>query len=218
MKYGAIILLFVGLFLTSQSALAESVSGTYRCWSFNVGGRGGKCTSPPIVLYPDGRYSMSSEQGTYSVAGDQIKLSQSQKRGPGKLLENGNQIQFQYQYNGLDQTVTYLRQGDAPSAPDTPKKEAGGGGISTLDLTISCSGSGSSVDWINTASLNCGDGNRYDALAVAKDKVTLSAYFRQVPPGKSCSVTVSSGFDSKTVGNVQTTGSVKKTIQGQCAW
>lgn len=216
MKFAFSILLSVGLFLTGHFAMAESLSGNYRCWSMNVGGRGGKCSSPPIVLYPDGHYTMSSEKGTYSVQGDQINLSQSQRRGPGKLLENGNQIQFQYQYNGLQQTVTYLKQGDAPNAPQ--KSAEGGKGVSSLDLTISCAASGSAVDWINTASLDCGDGNRYDALAVQKDKVTLSAYFRQVPPGKSCSLSVSSGFDSKTVASVQTIGSSKKTIQGQCAW
>lgn len=91
-------------------------------------------------------------------------------------------------------------------------------GCNQLDLTVSCAASGSAVDWINTCSLDCGDGNRYDALAVQKDSSTLSCWHRQVPPNKSCSVTVGSGFDSKVVGSVQTAGSCKQTLRGTCAW
>lgn len=106
----------------------------------------------------------------------------------------------------------------SPAEKTTAQKTPAGSGISSLDLTISCAASGSAVDWINTASLNCGDGNRYDALAVQKDRMTLGAYFRQVPPGRSCQVTVSSGFDSKVVGSVETRGSKNQTLSGRCAW
>lgn len=90
--------------------------------------------------------------------------------------------------------------------------------ITSLELTISCAGSGKAVDWINTASLDCGDGERYDALAVQKNATTLSAYFRSVPPGQSCQVSVGSGFDSKVVGTVRTVGSVKQRLSAKCAW
>ncbi len=105
-------LFLIFLFSGSQQLFAGSLSGNYRCWHFNVGGRGGRCTNPALQLSPNGHYKMSSEQGTYSVKGDQIILSESKQRGPGKLLENGQQIQFEYEYNGLHHTVTYLRQGD----------------------------------------------------------------------------------------------------------
>ena len=209
-SWSALLLMVAMIF--GQAAYAASPSGSYRCWHFNVGGRGGKCTSPPILFYPDGRYKMSGEMGTYSVQGNQVVLSESKHRGAGIL--SGEQIQFDYDYKGQHHTVTYLRQGDAPEAQARPAE----GGVSQLDLTISCAGSGSAVDWINTCSLDCGDGNRYDALAVQKDRMTLNCWHRQVPPNKTCSVSVSSGFDSRTVGSVQTRGSAKQTLTGKCAW
>jgi hypothetical protein len=102
-------------------AQRESIAGTYRCWSFNVGGAGRRCTSPPIVLHPDGTYEISSEWGTYSVLGDQVVLSESKIRGPGRL-QGGNQIVFEYEYRGLPHTVTYVRQEDAPAPPGSTAK------------------------------------------------------------------------------------------------
>lgn len=110
-------------------------------------------------------------------------------------------------------------------APQQSKKGGGandnapsGGGCTQLDLTVSCAASGSAVDWINTCSLDCGDENRYDALAVQQNETTLKCWHREVPPNRSCSVTVGSGFDSKVVGSVRTAGSCKQTLRGTCAW
>ena len=100
---------------------------------------------------------------------------------------------------------------------DVGKPESGSG-CHQLDLTISCAGSGSAVDWINTCSLDCGDGTRYDAIAVQKDATTLSCWHRSVPLNSSCRVTVGSGLDSKVVGSVQTKGSCKQFLRAQCAW
>lgn len=83
-------------------------SGVFRCWSFNVGGAGKRCTSPPLELRADGTYRVSSEQGTWRVSGDRIVLSASKIRGPGRLVD-GNKIVFEYSHNGLKHTVTYLR-------------------------------------------------------------------------------------------------------------
>ena len=116
------------------------VAGTYRCWSFNVGGHAGTCElSPPLVLHRDGTYEISSEHGTYKVEGGQIILSKSKVRGPG-TLRNGNQIMFQYSYRGLQQTVTYLCQ-DCSVSPGagqdqgnaTPSSQAGGYGTPPQD-------------------------------------------------------------------------------------
>lgn len=98
----------LGLCLWSSSIQADSsIAGTYRCRSYNVSGGGGSCKLAPImVLKPDGTYNMSSEHGTYKVKGDQIFLSESKIRGPGKIMA-GNQIVFEYSYRGLQHTVTY---------------------------------------------------------------------------------------------------------------
>ncbi|MEK7648685.1 MAG: hypothetical protein AAB400_02070 [Patescibacteria group bacterium] len=89
-----------------------NISGSYRCWSYNVsGGGGGDCRLfAPIVLNKDGTYSVSSEKGTYSVSGDILTLSESKLRGPGKLI-GGTQIRFEYDYNNWHHVVTYLKEG-----------------------------------------------------------------------------------------------------------
>lgn len=87
-----------------------SLAGTYRCWSFNANGRGGKCTNPPLVLKKNGSYAISSERGIYTIKDDTVALSKSKFRGAGKILEGGMQIQFSYTYKGVEQTMTFLRQ------------------------------------------------------------------------------------------------------------
>jgi hypothetical protein len=88
---------------------SATVAGVYRCWHFNVGGAGKRCTSPPLELRADGTYRMSSERGTYTIQRDRIVLSESKIRGPGRML-GGDKIVFEYTYKGLAHTVTYLRQ------------------------------------------------------------------------------------------------------------
>ena len=95
--------------VVSTGASAKTISGKYRCWSMNTAGYGGgRCTSPALVLNPNGTYTMGSESGTYSANGDIVNLSQSKIRGPGHLKENDRQIIFQYKYKGHDYTMTYL--------------------------------------------------------------------------------------------------------------
>lgn len=101
----------------------------------------------PIILNADGTYSISSEKGAYSVSDDTITLSESKIRGPGKLI-GGTQIRFEYDYNKWHHTITYLKEGGAPSpAPNRtvsevpvqvilqyPAKDSALGGIVTVEL------------------------------------------------------------------------------------
>ncbi len=134
---------------STQSTSNASLAGSYRCFSYNVsGGGGGDCRLfAPIVLAADGTYSMSSEKGTYGVKGDVITLSESKLRGPGKLLESGLQIRFEYDYNGWHHVITYLKEGGSTSSSipsgaeisvqlilEYPAKESGLGGIVTVEL------------------------------------------------------------------------------------
>lgn len=121
------------------------------------------------------------------------------------------------QYRCLPDKPGQAPQQSKKSAAPSEKAESESG-CTQLDLTISCAASGSAVDWINTCSLDCGDDNRYDALAVQQSATTLKCWHREVPPNRSCSVSVGSGFDSKIVGSVQTAGSCKQTLRGTCAW
>ena len=95
---------------TESAPSAGGLSGTYRCWSFNMNGAGGRCTSPPIVFSSSGAYSTSSEQGTYTVNGSSVWMSASKIRGTGTLSADGVQLMFSYTYNGNPYTVTYLKQ------------------------------------------------------------------------------------------------------------
>jgi|ERR1700687_1432779 len=56
-------------------AATSEIAGTHRCVSQNVGGAGGRCTSPPLILNVDGTYQMSSEHGSYRIAGNRLYLS-----------------------------------------------------------------------------------------------------------------------------------------------
>jgi len=161
-----------------------SLFGTYRCRSFNVGGSGRTCTSPPIVFKANGSYTMSSEHGTYRINGGSVTLSESKIRGPGTLLEGKQQIRFEYIYKGLQQTITYFKQGTETAKPSTP-----GAGPVYLDLTIKYSARYSAIDSVSTIELKPqGGGITYEALAYATDDQTLKAYYKPsrggVPSGK----------------------------------
>lgn len=67
-----------------------------------------RCTSPPIKIKKDGTYSMSGEKGTWKVKDGKVILSESKIRGPGRIVED--KLVFEYAYQGLRYTVTYLRQ------------------------------------------------------------------------------------------------------------
>lgn len=97
----------------NTNVVKQTLSGTYRCWSFNIEGSGaGSCRNPPqapLILNSDGTYSVSREEGKQEVKDGKLILSQSKIRGPGTILEEGMQIRFEYEYNGKQYTVTYLK-------------------------------------------------------------------------------------------------------------
>lgn len=158
------------------------------------------------MLRTDGTYQVSSERGTYSVKNDQIILSESKIRGPGRL-QNGNQIVFEYEYNGWKHTVTYLC-GDcvaSDSAKGTAKKP-----IVSMDVLVKFpSEYAGYAGWINTASLLPEGENqevfikegyareRYDALANAEGEYAVRSYFRGVPGGRIYTLFVGTGRERR---------------------
>src|SRR2546428_1339409 len=97
------------LLCVCPSIRADDISAvSYHCASLVVNGRSGRCTSPPLVLYPDGKYKIWGEQGTYKIEGNRLELSESRKRGRGRLLP-GRQIVFEFTYRGKKHTVTVRR-------------------------------------------------------------------------------------------------------------
>src|SRR5438552_1807709 len=113
----AILFFALAAMVHAGEAAAEG-SATYRCWSFNVDGGGGRCPSgSPIILHPDGTYQESSVRGRYAVKGDEIVFSKSTVRGPGRIKDRT--IVFNYETAGHRYTVTYLfASGSPPGATD----------------------------------------------------------------------------------------------------
>ncbi|HEX2713800.1 MAG TPA: hypothetical protein VHM88_16510 [Candidatus Acidoferrales bacterium] len=105
----AIAVLFGCPSLRAQSQIA----GTYRCTTIRVGKSSAPCSSPPLTLFADGSYQIWSEQGTYTISGKNVVLSESKKRGPGRL-RSGNTIVFQYYYRGRKHVVTFQRHESLP--------------------------------------------------------------------------------------------------------
>lgn len=100
--------------MISPSLRAQpQVAGTYRCTSARVGKRVGPCGSPPLILLADGSYHIWGEQGTYTVRGHWVILSESKKRGPGRL-RHGREIIFQYTYRGQKHRIQFLREYASP--------------------------------------------------------------------------------------------------------
>ena len=192
----------------------DSMAGTYRCWSFNVGGAGKRCTSPALVLKENGQYTMGSEKGMYKMKDGKLMLSQSKIRGAGRFQEKGNQIVFQYTYLGLSQTVTYLRQDrggassakrfveetrETASAVVQEKKDAP---PVNIDVTIIFPDSGN-VGWINGAAIiEEGETTGPETLANNDGKNTVTTYFRSMPSGRVYKIYVTTGFEKRYVGIV----------------
>lgn len=208
----AVMLLLLGGGLAA--AQTTNLAGSYRCASFNVGGRGGRCTSPPLLLRADGSYQVSSEQGRYMVKNGLLVLSASKIRGPGRIL--GNEIVFQYRYAGLLQTVTYRRSPDAAAAAaPTALPET----LVPVDLTIIFPAPDSWLDSVNSARLvapGADPRSAPTALAYSQDRRTVHAYFRGIETGNVYELQLGSGFANYAIARLDlrnARGSVQRTLE-----
>lgn len=125
------------LALSAVSASTWALSpGAYRCVSFNVGGAGGRCTSPVhIELRADGSYTESSTTGRYTVRDGQVVFSESRIRGPGQLIDD-TAFRFQYTYKGLVHTATYQCFDCSGAAAPVPAKRANGAAPARVGVTL----------------------------------------------------------------------------------
>jgi hypothetical protein len=140
---------------TTESQVAAGTSsllaGVWRVRAANVGGAGGAPSLSPIVIQADGTYTFSSSHGTYSVAGDTITFSDMKLHPAGRL--SGNTIIFEYEYNGLHQTLTFYRASDAPGAA-APSSAPGNRGEIALNLTVQFPPNQDGyIGWVNTLKL-----------------------------------------------------------------
>jgi hypothetical protein len=206
------------LMLCAVATQAQSqFAGTYRCVSFNVGGQGGRCTSPPLILMANGRYQMSGERGTFAVRGDRLSLSESRLRGPGRLYNN--EIVFEYVYRGLMQTVTYRRQEGATEFASSNREPGGGSRSISVSINVSFSSRDGSVGWINSANLIPEGGEKrdgYETLARTDGKFLVRVRFDGVMTGRRYTLLLGSGFDTRTIGFIdlrQARGSMNINMQ-----
>ena len=184
----------VGAAPFAMGATSE-IAGTYRCVSQNVGGAGGRCSSPPLILNVDGTYQMSSEHGSYRIAGNRLYLSESRLRGAGQI--SGNELIFEYSYHGLNQTVTYQRQPQDNDFISQNQSQNGNAAASVpVLLKISFDRPDGWIGWVNTAKLVPLGGDSGDTLmgiAVATSRQSLRVSFRAVPTGRRYEVQLGSG-------------------------
>src|SRR3989338_547618 len=195
-----LIFLSFGFLFQPRPIDAQSVSGTYRCFMFNVSGAGKRCTSPALVLHSDGKYTMGSEKGTYTVKGENLMLSESKIRGAGKFQQNNHQIVFEYTYKNWRHRVTYAKQDIVSEEPSSKSAVP-----STVNIDVTVIFPGGGVGWINGAAIiEKGKMKGPETLANNDGKKMVTTYFRNMPTGKVYDIYVTTGFEKKHVGTVDT--------------
>ena len=192
--------------LVASAATTADIAGSYRCYSANAGNVASNCRLfTPILLQADGTYSVSSEKGTYRVKGDTITLSASKLRGVGKMVD-GTKLRFEYDYKGLHQVVTYLRD-------NVPEKKIPKKGSTKVEHAVEVElaivfPEGYGVDYFNVVELVPPADSKlptYQSITYASDKRTLKVYYsptKGVTSGYLYTVYASTGNDRVKVGTL----------------
>ncbi len=63
----------------------DNSTGAYQCATLVVNGRSGRCSSPQVVLYPDGTCKIWVEQSTYKIGGRGNWLSSPSRKSAGRV-------------------------------------------------------------------------------------------------------------------------------------
>ena len=82
-------------FLPPGYAQTMSVSGRYHCASAKVQGHEVPCKAAPLTLKNDGKFELRGWEGSYSVTGEWVELSDNVVRSRAKI-EPGHKIVFRY--------------------------------------------------------------------------------------------------------------------------
>jgi len=72
-----------------------NLSGRYQCAEAKVAGRTIPCNAAPLTLKNDGKFELRGWEGSYSVSGQFVELSDSVVRSRAKI-EPGHKIRFRY--------------------------------------------------------------------------------------------------------------------------
>jgi hypothetical protein len=91
----AVTLTFALICLPSNHAQTVNLSGRYQCAEAKVGGKIIPCNAAPLILKNDGKFELRGWEGSYSVSGEFVELSDSVVRSRAKI-EPGHKIRFRY--------------------------------------------------------------------------------------------------------------------------
>ena len=73
----AVTLTFALICLPSSHAQTVNLSGRYQCAEAKVGGKIIPCNAAPLILKNDGKFELRGWEGSYSISGEFVELSDS---------------------------------------------------------------------------------------------------------------------------------------------
>jgi hypothetical protein len=88
-------LTFSPLCLSVTHAQTVNLSGRYQCAEAKVSGKSIPCNAAPLILKSDGKFELRGWEGSYSITGEFVELSDSVVRSRAKI-EPGHKIRFRY--------------------------------------------------------------------------------------------------------------------------
>lgn len=198
-----IVFVFLLIYISAEASGSANLKGTYKCSGYNISGAGynvtgigGSCHfSAPLILKPNGTYYMVPEHGRYKVTGDQIFLSESKFRGPGKIRSDGAMITFDYEHTDKHYFITYTCEDCAVTEPPHTSPEAYTEKKIRVDLLLHFKKETGLFSWVNQAYLvPQAHAEKYFRNKVRKDYVLLGTS-RQITRN-----VVSVGFQSVDTG------------------
>ena len=83
------------LCLSVTHAQTVNLSGRYQCAEAKVAGKTMPCNAAPLTLKNDGKFELRGWEGSYSISGEFVELSDSVVRSRAKI-EPGHKIRFRY--------------------------------------------------------------------------------------------------------------------------
>jgi hypothetical protein len=108
------ILRYIGLaalcfaLIPNAKAQTVNVSGSYECTQAMVDGKVIPCTAAPLILKDDGHFELRGWEGSYSVDGEWVDLSDSLTKARAKIAP-GHKIVLRYYGKHGWEELTYER-------------------------------------------------------------------------------------------------------------
>jgi hypothetical protein len=81
--------------LPASQAQVINLSGRYQCAEAKVAGKTIPCNAAPLTLKNDGKFELRGWEGSYSISGQFVELTDSVVRSRARI-EPGHKIRFRY--------------------------------------------------------------------------------------------------------------------------